>query len=107
MPSSLCVCAITYEGIVIAADSRQTYVNQAKMPRIGSEYGQKVFSLNNRIGATSYGWAFLTRKNIAGLIEDFKVNLPSHALTVEETARKLVDFFEASRSVNRLWLEAR
>jgi hypothetical protein len=91
---TLCVCTITYQGIVIAADSRQTYINSAKMPRIGSEYGQKVFLLNNWIGATSYGWAFLLRKNIAGLIEDFKVNLPSQTLTVEETARRLVDFFE-------------
>jgi hypothetical protein len=92
---TLCVCTATNEGIVLAADSRQTYINQAKMPRIGTDYGQKVFALSSRIGATCYGWAFLTRKNIAGLVEDFKVNLPQGNLQVKDVAAQLVDFFEA------------
>jgi len=92
---TLCVCIATNEGIVLAADSRQTYFNQAKMPRIGTDYGEKVFELNPRIGVACYGWAFLTRKNIASLIEDFKVTLQGNNLKVKQAAMKLAEFFEA------------
>src|SRR5208337_2549436 len=93
---TLCVCVTTSEGIVIAADSRQTYINKAKMPRVGSDYGQKVFQLNYRVGAATCGWAFLKGKNISGWVNDFRTKNKDTLfdMSVSEIAQKLVEFFE-------------
>ena len=38
------------EGIVLAADSRQTYRNQKGMSRVGSDSASKVFRIGSRMG---------------------------------------------------------
>ena len=46
---TLVLNATTAEGIVIAADSRQSYRNQKGMARIGSDNASKLFQINRRI----------------------------------------------------------
>jgi len=60
---SLTLCVTTPEGIVLSADSRQTYQNVVGAKRIGSDSATKIFSVNNKIGITVAGPAFLVDPN--------------------------------------------
>jgi len=81
------------EGLVLAADSRSTYVNSRKWPKVASDYAQKVFKLSDHVGAATFGWGFLTKKNIHSLVLDFVRRAPPEAY-VEEVCQPLVDYFE-------------
>jgi len=50
------------EGIVLAADSRQTYRNQKGMARVGSDSASKVFRIGSRMGLVIAGLAFLPQR---------------------------------------------
>jgi len=97
---SLGINTTTPEGIVLAADSRQSYRNQKGMSRIGSDSASKVFKVNDRIGLIVAGLAFLPEngvlKNISRFIEEFKKDVVSQSAeeTVLEIAERLKDFFE-------------
>lgn len=56
---SLTICVTTPEGIVLAADSRQSYQNVVRAMRIGSDSATKIFPVNDNIGVTVAGPAFL------------------------------------------------
>lgn len=56
---SLTICVTTPEGIVLAADSRQSYQNVVRAMRIGSDSATKIFSVDDDIGVTVAGPAFL------------------------------------------------
>lgn len=94
---SLGINTTTPEGMVLAADSRQSYRNKKGMSRIGSDSASKVFKLNNRMGLIVTGLAFLPEndvlKNISRFIEEFKGSITG-GNTVAETAEKLKVFFE-------------
>jgi hypothetical protein len=94
---SLGINATTAEGIVLAADSRQSYRNQKGMARIGSDSASKVFKLSNRVGVIVAGLAFLPEngmpKNISNFIEDFKSGNHLENFTLKEISEKLRDFF--------------
>jgi len=68
------------EGVVIAADSRQTYT-RANILRIGSDSGIKVFDLADTVIAATAGYAFLRPQGaampqtISSLVEDFKLTI--------------------------------
>lgn len=87
------------EGIVLAADSRQTYRNQKGMARIGSDSASKVFRLGSRMGLVTAGLAFLPQqtvlKNVSGFIDDFRQTIPIDKLSVGEVARELSQYFDA------------
>ncbi len=95
---SLGINTTTPEGIVLAADSRQSYRNQKGMSRIGSDSASKVFKINDRAGLIVAGLAFLPEngilKNISRFIEEFKKSIETEKLTMLETAQKLKKFFE-------------
>lgn len=90
---SLAINTTTPEGIVLAADSRQSYRNRKGMARIGSDNASKLFQLNRRIGAAVTGLAFLPEngvmKNISKFIEEFKRETDVEKLNVKEAAEKL------------------
>lgn len=90
---SLAINTTTPEGIVLAADSRQSYRNRKGMARIGSDNASKLFQLNSRIGVAVTGIAFLPEegvaKNISKFIEDFKRQTDTEKLNVREAADKL------------------
>lgn len=56
---TLVISTMTSSGIVLTADSRQTYRNQAGAVRIGSDNAMKIFKLNNNCGVGISGRAFL------------------------------------------------
>ncbi len=90
---SLAINTITPEGIVLAADSRQSYRNRKGVSRIGSDSASKLFLINDRIGIAVTGLAFLQEngipKNISKFIEQFKREVENEKLSVEEVANKL------------------
>ena len=57
---SLTICVTTPEGIVLAADSRQSYQNAVRASRIGSDSATKIFPVDENIGITVAGPAFLS-----------------------------------------------
>lgn len=94
---SLVINTTTPEGIVLAADSRQTYRNLKGMARIGSDNALKLFQINNRIGVGITGLAFLEEdgilKNLSKFIEEFKREPHIQDMDVEEVAIKLHQIF--------------
>jgi hypothetical protein len=95
---SLGINTTTPEGIVLAADSRQSYRNQKGMSRIGSDSASKVFKVNDRVGLVVAGLAFLVEngvpKNVSRFIEEFKRSIESENIPILEVAQKLKSFFE-------------
>lgn len=95
---SLAINTVTPEGIVLAADSRQSFRNQKGVARIGSDNASKLFQLNNRIGIAITGLAFLsedgTLKNISKFIDEFKTETDGvDDLELEQVAVKLHSLF--------------
>lgn len=94
---SLAINVTTPEGIVLAADSRQSYRNKKGMARIGSDSASKLFLINNRIAVAATGLAFLPEnnipKNISKFIEQFKREVDVEKLSVKEVAEKLYYLF--------------
>lgn len=95
---SLGINTTTSEGIVLAADSRQSYRNQKGMSRVGSDSASKVFKLTDKVGLIVTGLAFLPEngvlKNISKFIEDFRVTHDLKKLTVEEIGNELQKYFK-------------
>jgi hypothetical protein len=60
---TLIIGALTASGIVLTADSRQTYRNAAGAVRIGSDNAVKLFKLTDRCGVAISGRAFLRGAN--------------------------------------------
>jgi len=94
---SLVINTTTPEGIVLVADSRQSYRNQKGMARIGSDNASKLFQLNKRVGVAVTGLAFLPEdgvsKNISKFIEEFKRETEIEKLNVKDAADKLQYLF--------------
>lgn len=90
---SLVINTTTPEGIVLAADSRQSFRNRKGMARIGSDNASKLFRLNKRVGIAITGRAFLPedgiKKNISKFIEQFKRETDLEKLDVKELTEKL------------------
>ncbi len=95
---SLGINTTTSEGIVLAADSRQSYRNQKGVSRVGSDSASKVFKVSDRVGLIVTGLAFLpendVQKNISRFVEEFKKGIGSEKVTVLQTAQKLKEFFD-------------
>lgn len=95
---TLAINTATPEGIVLAVDSRQSYLNRKGMARIGSDNASKLFQLNKRIGVTVAGVAFLPEngimKNISKFIEEFKREGGIEKLDVKDATEKLNNLFD-------------
>ena len=90
---SLVINATIPEGIILAADSRQSFRNRKGMARIGSDNASKIFEINSRVGVGVTGLAFLPEdgvmKNISKFIDVFKHEVKTEDMTVQEIAEKL------------------
>lgn len=71
---TLVISTITSAGIILTADSRQTYRNQAGTFRIGSDSAMKVFKLTDSAGVAISGRAFLSENNQAAKDVGFFIN---------------------------------
>jgi hypothetical protein len=96
---SLAINTTIPEGIVLAADSRQSYRNRKGMARIGSDNASKLFKLNERMGIAVTGLAFLPEngvlKSISSYIKEFIKNNQLEQYSVEKTADQLARLFDA------------
>lgn len=95
---SLAINVTTSSGLVLAADSRQSYRNQLGASRIGSDNASKLFQLSKRVGCVVTGIAFLPGgdgniRNISAFIEEFKRKEECDKMGVLEIAEKIHKFF--------------
>jgi len=94
---TLSLACLTSSGIVLSADSRQTYRNNANMTRIGTDSAFKLFQLSSKVGIVIAGRAFFpdgkgVLKNTGWYIEEFKrSSLPANG-SVKEIASALNDY---------------
>ena len=91
---TLVISTITSSGIVLTADSRQTYRNNAGAIRIGSDSVMKLFKLTEFSGVAISGKAFLNEegqpaKDIGYFINKFKKSEDIKKLSVKDIAIKL------------------
>lgn len=97
---SLVITTTTSEGIVIGADSRQSYRNRKGMARIGSENAKKLFQINSRIAVGVTGLAFLedegVLRNISYYVDEFRKKEEIEELSVSEVANNLYSILETS-----------
>jgi 20S proteasome alpha/beta subunit len=79
------------EGLVLAADSRATsWVGGSA--RVATDHAQKLFSVSDRFGVATFGWAHLEGNTIAGLMEEFEAQTKP-AGHVDEALERLKDYF--------------
>ncbi len=95
---TLSLACLTSDGIVLSADSRQTYRNSAKMTRIGTDSALKLFQLSPTIGLVIAGRAFVPDekgvfKNTGWYVEHFRRTNLLPDKTVREVAVALNDYF--------------
>lgn len=109
---SLVINTTTPEGIVIAADSRQSYRNRKGISRIGSDTANKLFKINSRVAVAVTGLAFVqyngVLRNVSTIIDDF-IEQKGHKLekmTVKEITDSLYeeisDVYDVDRQFNDL-----
>lgn len=73
---TLSMVALTPEGIVLTADSRQSYPNALGTVRIGTENANKLFKIGKKAGVVIAGTAFAVDdkgefKSISWFIQEF------------------------------------
>ncbi len=95
---SLAINTTTPDGVVLAADSRQSFRNRKGMARIGSDNASKLFQVSSRAGVAVTGLAFLPEdgvmKNISKFIDQFKHEVDTEVLDIKEIAQKLHYLFD-------------
>jgi 20S proteasome alpha/beta subunit len=95
---SLGINATTADGMVLAADSRQSYRNQKGMARIGSDSATKIFKLNSKAGVIIAGIAFIPEegmlRNISNFIEEFTATQQLEGMAISDIANLLNAFFK-------------
>jgi hypothetical protein len=91
---TLSVALAVPEGLVIGADSRTSYLN-SKAFRVASDYTSKVFRLSDTCVASTFGWAFLNGRNIAGLASEFEAGSTLAQAPANVVVAQLGAFFES------------
>jgi hypothetical protein len=98
---SLAISTSTPDGIILAADSRQSYRNRKGMARVGSDSASKLFQISKNVGLAVTGIAFLPEegilKSVGYFVEKFKEDTKEEIdkLSVEDAAKRLLTFFSA------------
>lgn len=96
---SLAINTATPDGLVLAADSRQSFRNRKGQSRVGSDSAVKVFQISRSVGLLITGPAFLDEggvlKNISKFVDDFKEKNELEGKEVSEIANKLHKFFDS------------
>jgi hypothetical protein len=97
---TLIISAVTSSGIILSADSRQTYKNLAGAIRIGSDSASKLFKLTDFSGVAISGKAFLSEegqahKNVGYFIDKFRRTEDLRELSVRDIAIKLNNYLSA------------
>jgi len=100
---TLIIASITQDGVVVTADSRQTFVNRSGFPRIASDHAKKLVQLNASTVVATAGNAFFTD---AGKIKSIQFYLESFRDSKELAAQNTgLGIATALDSYCRGWLE--
>jgi len=96
---TLAISTLTSSGIILTADSRQTFRNQAGATRVGSDSAMKIFKLTNSCGAAIAGRAFIREnsqpaKDVGFFVNRFAESEPLNGLSVEQIAHKLNKYLD-------------
>ena len=91
---TLIISTLTSSGIVLTADSRQTYKNSVGALRIGSDNAMKLFKITDTCGVAISGRAFLSEssqspKDVGFFINRFVQQEKLDGLKIKEIAEKL------------------
>jgi hypothetical protein len=91
---TLAIAVLTSSGIVITADSRQTYWNKKGAPRIGSDSAMKLFKLTDSCGVAISGRAFLSEdkqppKDAGSFIDRFAKSEKLDGMATKDIAERL------------------
>ncbi len=94
---TLSLASLSSSGIVLTADSRQTYPNSVGMTRIGTDNANKLFQLSQKAAVVIAGKAFFldnkkVLKSTGWFIEQFKKTL-NPELSIEQIADQLNNYF--------------
>ncbi len=93
---TIATCVWVPDGIVLAADSRQTLQRVDGSLRTGSDNVQKILEVSERCACLSYGLAAIGNQHAAGLIQRFRADrgdeLPNSSPS--ELAKELADFLQ-------------
>lgn len=96
---SLCITTLTPSGIILTADSRQTYRNNAGMTRIGTDNAVKLFQLNEKAAVVIAGRAFFADskgivKDTGWFIDEFRKNVlvKGNPTIAKDIAQQLNDY---------------
>ena len=81
------------DGMILAADSRITLTWDNGRHRIASDSGQKIFAIREQVGIATYGDAYIGKRTIAGVMDEFVAQLGSDQQSVDAFAAQLGDFF--------------
>jgi hypothetical protein len=93
---TIATCVWVPDGIVLAADSRQTLQRADGTLRTGSDNVQKILELDKRCACLSYGLAAIGNQHAAGLIQRFRADRGDELgdSSPPELAKKLADFLQ-------------
>lgn len=90
---TVAIAVVSADGVVVAADSRTTFqIGENAPTRVLSDYSHKVFQAGGN-AITTYGWAFLLDRNIAGHMAEFAQQDGVNDLSTDELANRLATFF--------------
>lgn len=81
------------EGVVIAGDSRSSVQLGPAAVRTATDYARKVFTIDDRFVAATFGWATLEGKTISGHVRDFDQQTTISG-DVHQAATELRDYFQ-------------
>lgn len=79
------------EGLVLGADSRSSTFGD-RGGRVATDHTQKVFSVADRFGVVTFGYAFVDGNTIAGVMEEFEAQTEPPQ-NIDQAAERLRDYF--------------
>lgn len=82
------------EGVVLAGDSRSSIQLTETAVRTSTDYAHKVFEVDGRFLAATFGWATLHGKTISGHVREFGQE-GSISGDVHQAATQLRDYFQS------------
>lgn len=97
---TLAVAVAVPGGLVLAADSRSTYENPKKWPRIASDSTDKVFRVSQFVGACTFGWGTLNGRSIRSHMD--QLSMEAGAARIHDLLPRFADYFQQAYDEHRV-----
>lgn len=96
---TLAIATAVRDGVIIAADSRSSFTDQANQLRISSDYTEKLYQVHNVAVATA-GWNTLSARTIAAHVRDLTAQINEDA--IDKVCDAFRDYFVAAYSQHKI-----